>query len=82
MVCDFFVVDTTPGCCCALAALPDEDEQSYTERMRRLWQTNPMVRQHLAVYARRHARGLVQFIGPLANVAQRIVEGIAKMRGR
>ena len=61
---------------CLFAMRKRESRESYLERLRGLWRTDPAARQHLAVYAKYHRRGKVRFEGPMADLAEQVVTSI------
>jgi len=66
---DFGVLDTTPGAPkTLLAALPEEDASAYRARLLKAWRSNPQVRQHLWLYARRLKKGRLRIVGPMQDV--------------
>ncbi|MCX8016569.1 MAG: hypothetical protein N2690_01510 [Rhodocyclaceae bacterium] len=77
---DFAVLRTDDPAVCALAALPQETAQDYRQRLRQAWKTNPMLRQHLALYARREACGKLRYSGPLADEARSVLRSILQRK--
>jgi len=76
----FDVFNATPGAQdCWLCALDGESAGRYEARLREMWRTCPMTKQHLWLYARYEARGALRYEGDLADVAIKAVRGVQTM---
>lgn len=75
-VIDFTKIDTTPGAPSAFAP-PEGFTGDYRRFMRKRWDKDPGVRQHVAVVASRVAKKWpTEFLGPYASEAKAIAVSI------
>lgn len=74
---DFSLLDTTPEAKCWMRSIKDESAEEYKDRMRGLWATHAMARQHMALYSSWFRKGRLSIVGPLADTATEILRVLA-----